>query len=141
MSAPFIGWISDLSARDPSNLFNLFGLVPLIGIPFHPETWPVVGPFLWVGAWACLYGVSMWALQALSPPPTDPTQAAVFRFLPLLFTLLFAGFAAGLVIYWTWSNALSILQQYIIMRRMGVETELDKWIARRFRREAPAAAE
>ncbi len=139
--APFFGWISDLSARDPSNLFNLFGLVPLIGIPFHPETWPVVGPFLWVGAWACLYGVSMWALQALSPPPTDPTQAAVFRFLPLLFTLLFAGFAAGLVIYWTWSNALSILQQYIIMRRMGVETELDKWIARRFRREAPAAAE
>ncbi|MGE0046109.1 MAG: membrane protein insertase YidC [Hyphomonadaceae bacterium] len=140
--APFYGWINDLAARDPTNLFNLFGLLPAIGIPFHPETIPFVGQFLWVGAWACLYGVSMMALQALSPPPTDPTQAAIFRWLPILFTFLFAGFAAGLVIYWTWSNTLSILQQYIIMRRMGVETEFDKWLAKRFgKRETNALVE
>ncbi|MGE0827829.1 MAG: membrane protein insertase YidC [Hyphomonadaceae bacterium] len=137
--APFFGWIQDLSARDPSNLFNLFGLLPAIGIPFHPEQWPVIGTFIWLGAWPIMYGISMWALQALSPPPTDPTQAMVFRFLPLLFTFMFAGFAAGLVIYWTWSNVLSILQQYIIMRRMGVETEFDKFIAKRFGRKAAAS--
>lgn len=126
---PFAGWINDLSARDPTSIFNLFGLLP----------YDVPG-FLLIGAWPILYGVSMWALQALSPPPTDPMQAQIFRFLPILFTVMFAAFPAGLVIYWTWSNTLSILQQYVIMRRQGVETQLDKFIAKRFRRE-PTAAE
>jgi YidC/Oxa1 family membrane protein insertase len=127
--APFFGWINDLSARDPTSLFNLFGLLPYD-----------VPTLLMIGAWPLLYGVSMWALQALSPPPTDPVQAQIFRFMPILFTVMFAAFPAGLVIYWTWSNTLSILQQYVIMRRQGVETQLDKFIAKRFGRE-PTAAE
>jgi YidC/Oxa1 family membrane protein insertase len=126
---PFIGWINDLSAPDPTSLFNLFGLLPYD-----------VPAFLMIGLWPIFYGISMWALQALSPPPTDPVQAQIFRFLPVLFTVMFAAFPAGLVIYWTWSNSLSILQQYIIMRRQGVETQLDKFIAKRFGRQ-PSAAE
>ena len=98
-----------------------------------------VPAFLLIGAWPILYGVSMWALQALSPPPTDPVQAQIFRFLPLLFTVMFAAFPAGLVIYWTWSNTLSILQQYVIMRRQGVETQLDTFLAKRFGKTAKAA--
>jgi YidC/Oxa1 family membrane protein insertase len=126
--APFVGWINDLSARDPTSLFNLFGLLPFD-----------VPAFLLIGAWPILYGVSMWALQALSPPPTDPVQAQIFRFLPILFTVMFAAFPAGLVIYWTWSNALSILQQYVIMRRQGVATQLDTFLAKRFGSGAKAA--
>jgi YidC/Oxa1 family membrane protein insertase len=132
--APFFGWIHDLSAPDPTTIFNLFGL-----LPFNPHTIPLIGGALAIGVWPLLYGVSMWALQGLSPPPTDKTQAQIFRFMPLVFTFMFAGFPAGLVIYWTWSNSLSILQQYVIMRRQGVETQFDKWIARL--RERPAAAE
>ena len=127
--APFVGWINDLSARDPTSLFNLFSLLPFD-----------VPSFLMIGAWPILYGVSMWALQALSPPPPDPVQAQIFRFLPALFTVMFAAFPAGLVIYWTWSNTLSIAQQYVIMRRQGVETQLDKLLAKRFARD-PTAAE
>ncbi|MGD9966562.1 MAG: membrane protein insertase YidC [Hyphomonadaceae bacterium] len=126
---PFVGWVRDLSAQDPTSLFNLFGLLPY-----------TVPAFLMIGLWPIFYGVSMWALQALSPPPTDPVQAQIFRFLPILFTVMFAAFPAGLVIYWTWSNSLSILQQYVIMRRQGVETQLDKFLAKRFGRE-PTAAE
>ncbi len=129
--APFVGWIHDLSARDPTSLFNLFGLLP----------YDVSGLFagaLVIGVWPILYGVSMLALQALSPPPTDPMQAQIFRFLPVLFAVMFAAFPAGLVIYWTWSNSLSILQQYVIMRRQGVETQLDKFLAKRLK---PSAAE
>jgi YidC/Oxa1 family membrane protein insertase len=83
----------------------------------------------------------MWALQALSPPPTDPVQAQVFRLLPALFTVMFAAFPAGLVIYWTWSNTLSIAQQYVIMRRQGVETQLDKWIKKRFSKDDDASGD
>ncbi len=117
--APFVGWVHDLSAQDPTSLFNLFGL-----LPFTPPA------FLMIGLWPIFYGLSMLALQALSPPPTDPVQAQIFRFLPILFTIMFAAFPAGLVIYWTWSNSLSILQQYVIMRRQGVETQLDKLLNR-----------
>src|SRR5690606_37938241 len=92
---PLVGWVRDLSAQDPTSLFNLFGLLPFD-----------VPSFLMIGLWPILYGVSMWALQALSPPPTDPVQAQIFRFLPILFTVMFAAFPAGLVIYWTWSNTL-----------------------------------
>ncbi len=130
---PFVGWINDLSARDPTSLFNLFGL-----LPFDVST--LFGGALVIGLWPIFYGVSMWALQALSPPPADPVQAQIFRFLPILFTVMFAAFPAGLVIYWTWSNTLSILQQYLIMRRQGVETQLDKFLAKRFGREPDAAS-
>lgn len=125
--APFFGWINDLSARDPTSLFNLFGLLPFD-----------VPAFLLIGAWPILYGVSMWALQHLSPPATDPIQAQVMRFLPAVFTVMFAAFPAGLVIYWTWSNAISILQQYVIMRRQGVETQFDQFIAKHLGRKAAA---
>ncbi len=134
--APFIGWIRDLSAPDPLNLFNLFGL-----LPYDPTTVPLIGHFLHLGPLAIGYGLTMWALQALNPPPTDPTQAVVFRFMPILFTFLFAAFPAGLVIYWTWSNLLSILQQYVIMRSQGVDTELDRFIAKRLGRGTASAAE
>jgi YidC/Oxa1 family membrane protein insertase len=129
---PFVGWIHDLSTKDPTSLFNLFGL-----LPFDVST--IFAGALVIGLWPIFYGVSMWALQALSPPPADPIQAQIFRFLPVLFTVMFAAFPAGLVIYWTWSNSLSILQQYVIMRRQGVETQLDKFLAKRFAREPTAA--
>jgi YidC/Oxa1 family membrane protein insertase len=133
---PFVGWIHDLSARDPTSLFNLFGL-----LPFDPSTVPLIGAFLMIGVWPILYGISMMALQALSPPPTDPIQAQIFRLLPILFTFMFAAFPAGLVIYWTWSNSLSILQQYVIMRRQGVETQLDTFLKKRFGKSEPSPAE
>lgn len=130
---PFYGWVRDLSAPDPAMIFNLFGL-----LPYDPAAVPLIGPMLALGVWPIFYGVTMWALQALSPPPADPMQAAIFRWMPLLFTFMFAGFAAGLVIYWTWSNLLSLVQQYVIMRRQGVETQFDKLLAKW---RAPAAAE
>jgi YidC/Oxa1 family membrane protein insertase len=133
---PFVGWIHDLSARDPTSVFNIFGL-----LPFDPSTIPLIGAVLMIGVWPILYGISMMALQALSPPPTDPIQAQIFRLLPILFTFMFAAFPAGLVIYWTWSNTLSILQQYVIMRRQGVETQLDTFLKKRFGKSAPSAAE
>ena len=125
--APFFGWIQDLSAPDPTSIFNLFGL-----LPFDPGALPVIGTFLMIGAWPVLYGISMWALQGLSQPITDPVQKQIFALLPFIFTILFASFAAGLVIYWTWSNVLSMLQQYVIMRRQGVETQLDTFLRKRF---------
>jgi YidC/Oxa1 family membrane protein insertase len=132
--APFFGWIHDLSAQDPASVINLFGL-----LPFNPHAIPLIGAWLAIGVWPILYGVSMVALQGLSPPPTDPTQAAIFRYLPIVYMFLFASFPAGLVIYWTWSNLITIVQQYAIMRRQGVETQFDKFLARI--RQKPAAAE
>jgi YidC/Oxa1 family membrane protein insertase len=132
--ADFVGWVHDLSAKDPTTIFNLFGL-----LPFNPHDIPLIGAFIpTIGAWAVLYGVSMWALQALSPPPADPMQARIFAFLPILFTFMFANFPAGMVIYWTWSNTLTILQQYVIMRRQGVDTQLDLFLKKRFAK-PPAA--
>ncbi|MDX5361122.1 MAG: membrane protein insertase YidC [Alphaproteobacteria bacterium] len=110
--APFFGWIQDLSAPDPTTIFNLFGL-----IPWDPPT------FLMIGVWPLLMGITMFVQQRLNPPPADPTQAKVFLFLPVIFTFVLAPFAAGLVIYWTWNNLLSIIQQGVIMKRMGVPLE------------------
>jgi YidC/Oxa1 family membrane protein insertase len=107
--APFFGWIHDLSAVDPTNVFNLFGL-----IPFNPA---VISPFLQMGAWPLIMGVTMFAQQKLNPPPPDPVQARLFQFMPILFTFMMARFPAGLIIYWSWNNTLSILQQWLIMRR------------------------
>lgn len=108
--APFYGWVNDLSARDPTSLFNLFGLVP-----WQPPD------FLMIGIWPLLMGLTMWLQQKLNPTPPDPIQAKVMMALPVVFTFLFATFPAGLVIYWTWNNVLSIAQQWVIMRRMGVK--------------------
>ncbi|WP_046019996.1 membrane protein insertase YidC [Magnetospira sp. QH-2] len=107
--APFFGWIQDLSVQDPTSLFNLFGL-----IPWDPPT------FLIIGVWPLLMGITMYLQQKLNPAPADPIQAKIFMFLPFVFTIMLASFPAGLVIYWVWNNVLSIAQQWVIMRRMGV---------------------
>jgi YidC/Oxa1 family membrane protein insertase len=107
--APFFGWIHDLSAVDPTNIFNLFGL-----IPFDPTT---ISPFLHLGAWPLIMGLTMFLQQKLNPPPPDPVQARMFQFMPVIFTFMLARFPAGLVIYWSWNNLLSIGQQWLIMRR------------------------
>ena len=122
--APFFGWIRDLSAPDPTNVWNLFGL-----IPYDPSGLWLIGGVLGIGAWPIIMGITMAAQQALNPPPPDPMQARIFAFLPIIFTFVLAPFAAGLVIYWAWNNFLSVLQQYIIMRRHGNETQFDKLIA------------
>ncbi len=117
--APFFGWIKDLSAPDPTNLFNLFGL-----LPFDPSILPVVGPFLHLGIWPLIMGVTMWLQMKLNPTPPDPTQAMIFNWMPLIFTFMLATFPAGLVIYWAWNNSLSVLQQSVIMRKHGAKIEL-----------------
>ncbi len=113
--SPFYGWISDLSERDPTNLFNLFGLIPweLPAILAAPS-------IIAIGAWPIFMGVSMFLQMKLNPAPADPIQARMFMLMPLIFMFFLASFPVGLVIYWTWNNLLSIAQQYIIMRRMGV---------------------
>jgi YidC/Oxa1 family membrane protein insertase len=107
--APFYGWIHDLSQVDPTNVFNLFGL-----IPFDPST---ISPYLHLGLWPLIMGVTMYLQQKLNPPPPDPVQARMFQFMPIIFTFMLARFPAGLVIYWAWNNTLSIAQQWLIMRR------------------------
>jgi YidC/Oxa1 family membrane protein insertase len=106
--APFFGWIRDLSAPDPTNLFNLFGL-----LPYDPTQ---ISAFLHMPAWAIAMGITMWLQYKLNPTPPDPIQAKIFAWMPLIFTFMLASFPAGLVIYWTWNNLLSIAQQWYIMR-------------------------
>ena len=127
--APFFGWIHDLSAPDPTNLFNLFGL-----LPFDPTHIPVIGAFLWVGIWPLLMGVTMFLQMKMNPEPTDPIQKAMFAWMPVIFTFMLGAFPAGLVIYWTWNNILSVSQQYYIMRRQGVKIELWDNLAGLFRK-------
>jgi YidC/Oxa1 family membrane protein insertase len=117
--APFFGWIKDLSAPDPTNLFNLFGL-----LHFDPTTIPLFGHYLALGVWPIIMGITMWFQMKLNPTPPDPTQKMIFDWMPLIFTFMLAGFPAGLVIYWAWNNLLSVLQQSFIMRRNGVKVEL-----------------
>ena len=105
---PFFGWIKDLSAPDPTNLFNLFGL-----LPFDPAGW---SSFLHMPAWALIMGLTMWVQQRLNPQPPDPIQAKIFAWMPVIFTFMLASFPAGLIIYWAWNNTLSVGQQYYIMR-------------------------
>ena len=108
---PFYGWIHDLSERDPTSLFNLFGLLPYD-----------VPSFLVIGAWPVAMGVSMWIQQKLNPAPTDPMQAKIFAFFPLFLTVILAPFPSGLVIYWTVNNILTMAQQVFIMKRTTVKT-------------------
>jgi YidC/Oxa1 family membrane protein insertase len=107
--APFYGWITDLSAADPTNLFTLFGVLSS----------PILG--LHIGILPILMGISMWLQMKMNPAPTDQVQKTMFALMPFILTFTMAQFAAGLVIYWTWSNILSILQQYVLMRRMKVK--------------------
>ncbi len=108
---PFYGWIHDLSERDPTSIFNLFGLLPYD-----------VPSFLIIGAWPVAMGVSMWVQQKLNPAPTDPMQAKIFMFFPLFLTVILAPFPSGLVIYWTVNNILTMAQQVFIMKRTTVKT-------------------
>ncbi|MGE0745956.1 MAG: membrane protein insertase YidC, partial [Rhodospirillales bacterium] len=108
--APFYGWIKDLSAADPTSVLTLFGLIP-VTLPH----------FLHIGIWPVIMGITMFLQQKLNPQPMDPAQQKIFMLLPIVFTFVLAQFSAGLVIYWAWNNLLSILQQWVIMRRMGVK--------------------
>ncbi len=117
--APFFGWIKDLSAPDPTNVFNLFGL-----LPYDPTHVAFFGPYLALGVWPLLMGVTMWLQMKMNPEPTDEIQKTMFSWMPVMFTFTMGGFASGLVIYWTWNNSLSILQQWIIMKRAGIKFEL-----------------
>ena len=110
--APFFGWIHDLSAPDPLGIFTLFGLIP----------WevPATLGFINIGIWPIIMGATMYLQQKLNPTPADPIQAKIFMFMPIIFTFILAPFPAGLVIYWAWNNILSIAQQWLIMKRMGV---------------------
>ena len=117
--APFFGWIKDLSAPDPTNIFNLFGLIPV-----DPTLLPFLGQYLHLGVWPVIMGITMWVQMKMNPAPPDPTQKMIFAWMPLFFTFMLGSFAAGLVIYWAWNNTLSVLQQGVIMRRNGVKIEL-----------------
>ena len=108
---PFFGWIKDLSDRDPTSIFNFFGL-----IPWDPPT------FLMIGAWPILMGLSMFLQQKLNPTPPDPIQAKIFMFFPIFLTIILAPFPSGLVVYWTVNNILTIAQQWVIMRNTKVKT-------------------
>ena len=111
--APFYGWIKDLSAPDPTTLFNLFGL-----LPFTPPE------FLHIGVWPILMGITMFVQMQLNPPQPDPIQQKMFSYMPLMFTFLLGSFPAGLVIYWAWNNLLSIAQQYYITQKAGADIHL-----------------
>ena len=112
---PFFGWIKDLSVADPTSMFNLFGL-----LPYSTSMLP---DFLNLGIWPLLMGVTMFLQQRLNPTPPDPIQAKIFAWMPVAFTFLLATFPAGLVIYWTWNNLLSICQQWLIMNGMKKKTK------------------
>jgi YidC/Oxa1 family membrane protein insertase len=108
--APFYGWIRDLSSPDPTSLFNLFGL-----IPWTPPD------MLHIGLWPLIMGLTMFLQQKMNPQPPDPVQAKIFLLMPVIFTVMLASFPAGLVIYWAWNNVLSVLQQWVIMKRTSLK--------------------
>jgi len=128
--APFFGWIHDLAAPDPTSVFNLFGLLPFAPPAFLPH----------LGVWAVIMGITMFLQMRMNPAPPDPTQAAIFNWMPVIFTFMMGSFPAGLVIYWAWNNALSITQQGIIMKRQGAKIELWDNLANMFRKK-PSPAE
>lgn len=126
--APFFGWIHDLAAPDPTNLFNLFGL-----LPFTPPA------FLHLGAWPIIMGITMFIQMKMNPEPPDPVQKMMFTWMPVFFTFLLGSFPAGLVIYWSWNNLLSVTQQGFIMKRQGVKIELFDNLKGMFGKKPPAA--
>lgn len=126
---PFFGWIQDLSAKDPTTIWNLWGL-----IPWDPSTVPFFGAHLTgtfsLSILAIVYGLTMWLQMAMSPQAPDPMQRRIFQLMPIVFTFIMATFPAGLLIYWAWSNVLTIFQQYIIMHRFKAENPIDTFLAR-----------
>jgi len=128
--APFFGWIHDLSARDDSSFVNLFGL-----IPWDPGSTPLIGGILGgvlhIGVWPLLYGFTQWLSTSMNPPASsDPSQKIVYQLMPVMFTVMMAQTPSGLLIYWAWSGALTIVQQYVIMHRAGADNPIDGAIAR-----------
>ncbi len=117
--APFFGWIKDLSAPDPTNIFTLFGL-----LHYDPTQAPMIGHLLHLGIWPLIMGVSMWVQMKMNPEPADPVQKTMFAWMPVIFTFMLGSFPAGLVIYWSWNNFLSVAQQTLIMKQAGVKVEL-----------------
>ena len=115
--APFFGWIKDLSAPDPTSIFNLFGLLPIPAFENYLLGYTI-------GAWAIVMGITMWLQMQLNPQQPDPMQQAIFNWMPIMFTVMLGGFASGLVIYWAWSNTLSIAQQWVIMKKHNVDVPL-----------------
>ena len=130
--APFYGWIYDLSAQDPTNIFTLFGL-----IPFDPTVLPMIGSFMHLGIWPLIMGVTMWVQMKLNPAPPDPTQQMIFNYMPIIFTFMLGSFPVGLVIYWAWNNTLSVMQQSAIMHRHGAKIELWGNLKRTFTKPKP----
>jgi YidC/Oxa1 family membrane protein insertase len=131
-------FMKDLSAPDPTAIGNLFGLIPFWS-GADIKAVPVIGIIIGIGILPLLYGLTMAVLQSLSPPPPDKMQARIIMALPIVFMFVFGGFAAGLVLYWVWSNILTFIQQYTIMRMNGAETEVGKFVAGLLgRRKAPA---
>ena len=128
--APFFGWIQDLSAPDPTSIFNLFGLLPYD-----------VPSFLLIGVWPLLMGITMFLQMRLNPLPADPIQQTIFTWMPVLFTFMLAGFPAGLVIYWAWNNTLTFAQQWYIMKRHGVEVDIWGNVKQSFKRPAPGSGQ
>jgi YidC/Oxa1 family membrane protein insertase len=126
--APFYGWIHDLSAPDPTTIFNLFGLIPWT--PPHA---------LMLGVWPIIMGITMFVQMRMNPTPPDPTQAMIFTWMPVIFTFMLGSFPAGLVIYWAWNNTLSVLQQGIIMKRNGAKIELFDNLKGLFKRKPSSA--
>lgn len=128
--APFYGWVHDLSSRDPTTIMNLFGI-----LPYDPASLPVVGLFmagaLHIGLWPIIYLVTMWLSMSMSPQAgMDPTQQKIMQFMPLIFMFSISGVAVGVVMYWSWSNVLSIVQQYVIMHRLKVDNPIDAVVAK-----------
>ncbi|MFC5345655.1 membrane protein insertase YidC [Brevundimonas staleyi] len=132
--APFFGWIRDLSAPDPTNIWQLFGL-----IKWDPSAVPLVGNLigshaggftLALSVLAIIYGFTMWLQTAMNPPAPDPMQRKIFAWMPVIFTFIMAGFPAGLLIYWAWNNVLSIAQQYFIMHRFKAENPIDTFFSK-----------
>ena len=132
--APFFGWIQDLSAPDPSSIWELFGL-----FPWGAEA--VLPAFLLLGAWPLVMGITMFIQMRLNPVPPDPTQQMIFTWMPVIFTFMLSTFPAGLVIYWAWNNTLTIIQQSVIMKRAGAKIELWDNLTGMFRRKSPDPAE
>ncbi len=127
--APFYGWIQDLSSRDSTTIWKLFGL-----IPWDPASAPFIGTLLdtnlHIGVMVILYGFTMWLTTSMNPPAPDPMQQKMFQLMPIIFAFIMAVYPVGLLLYWTWSNVLSILQQYVIMHRLEVDNPIDNFIAR-----------
>lgn len=135
--APFWGWIKDLSAPDPTTYANLFGLLPYT----VPDNIPYIGFLLHVGLWPILMGITQWVQMKMNPSATDPVQQKMFALMPLIFTFMFAAFPAGLVIYYTWNNLLSMAQQGYMMKKEGVEIHLFNnlpWLKKLFGSKEPA---